>query len=411
MSTKHSLGITGALIIHNDASLLDLTLKTIAPYVDRLLVVDGAYRWVSPFCRLHNEDPEKSTDNMISLLDASGIPYDYYSDVWESETHKRMFSIEQAKTNLIMTVDSDELCEIDILALRAYQDSDKVFGQCNFPLYLTPNVIGHNKAFNGPPRKPIFINKKNVSTRQIVDSLYLLVPDSERTLKLPNQDTYQEILGTVHHVSTFRSYDGSYRRARFYSLLAMRIAGNLNLLGGGVILDDSHFFDVISNLENDKFEALDTTFAFHRIAAGFPNIKTNQFLVEAPIAPLDIKASIIESFERMRRTQSFHFFSTMDKWIKIFSGKSIFLDVSELMCSNLPALLKFEFNTAITKLSVQLHIDHGLSRESIFLEGNSKDDSYIFDIPTLSDSFARGVLEVIASSLQPVVELRLRNSG
>jgi len=98
------------------------------------MIVDGAYEWVAPFCKMHNQDPEKSSDNWLDIIKRTGLPYEHYSGLWQNETHKRMFSLEQAKTNLIMSIDSDELFELDDEKLKDFYDSGKGFGECFLPL-------------------------------------------------------------------------------------------------------------------------------------------------------------------------------------------------------------------------------------------------------------------------------------
>lgn len=409
---RHS--ITGVLIVHNDASLLDLALKTVAPWVDRLLVVDGAYRWVSPFCQLHGEDPERSTDEMLTLLNRSGIPYEVHTGVWESETHKRLFSIERAASDILMTVDSDELFDLDAAALERYLASGKVFGSCLFPLYFTPGVIGHSTGLGGPPRKPIFINKRSVTPRQVVDSLFLLVPDSERTGKLPNADHFKESVGVAHHVSSFRSYEGSYRRARFYNLLSMRVAGNLNLVGGGPVTDDAQFFQAIRALPEQQLQALDSMFAFHRISAALPVIKSNQTLVEAPAGPDSVAEAVRACFARMQATQVDRLSSLNGQWLHVFSRRSLFLDVTDWVGQASPVALTVEGRSGCSGLSVVAHLDRGLVRESqpLAVDAVGAVDAPAFrcELPVLPPDGRDGVrcvLELQPQGAPMVVEIRL----
>lgn len=350
--------VVGVLIIHNDSSLLEQTLLSVKDYIDELVIVDGAYEWVAPFCELNGEDPEKSTDNLIRIVEKSKIPYKYYSGVWGSETHKRKFSIDIVESDYIMLVDSDELFDLKKDEILSFFNSGKIIGECYFPLYFNATVIGESIGLNSAPVKSIFINKKNAENSDIVDSLFLMVPENERKNKLKNNVRYQKKLGTVHHISSFRTDGAGYRRARFYNLLSMRVTGKLNFLANNIFNNDKQFFEMISNLDQNEMESLDNSFKFHRIACSFPNIKDNQRLVESNNLG-DFSVIIKESFQEMLLDQYLKLESVFDKPLQFFSGKSIFLDLTEFFnrCDG------FKINTPDCKnVEINCYLDFGSYR-------------------------------------------------
>jgi len=386
--------VTGVLIIHNDSSLLEQTLSTVTNYIDRLLIVDGAYEWVAPFCELNNEDPEKSTDNMLDIIKRTGLPYEYYSGVWQNETHKRMFSLEKTKTNRIMRIDSDELFELDDNKLNQYFDSGKVFGECHVPLYFTNHVIGQSIGLNSSPIVPIFINKQFATVRQIVDSMFLLVPQDERTKRLGRDASFKEKLGIVHHVSSFRINRGSYRRARFYNLLSMRMAKKMGLINNEPFETDSEFFEKMSKLSPEEMAALDTIFEFHRINAAFPVIKEKQILVEAQAARQDIQPIIDETFQMMIDDQHLRLQQNAEKTITLFANRQLFFDVTRAVTSS-PQSFRI-FSSSLERLEIKIHYDQGLVRSELPLHVTSEAvGEWSATLPQLGAQDIRCILEII----------------
>ena len=63
--------VTGLIIIHNDSQMLKPALESVKGFVSKLVVVDGAYEWVAPFCELNSESPTTSQDELIKILEES----------------------------------------------------------------------------------------------------------------------------------------------------------------------------------------------------------------------------------------------------------------------------------------------------------------------------------------------------
>ncbi len=398
--------VTGVIIIHNDASLLKQSLDTVKNWVDRLIIVDGAYAWVAPFCALHGEDPERSTDDLLNIVTSSGLPFEHYAGTWESETHKRMFSLEKTKTNLVMTIDSDELFEIQEDKLRRFYDSGKVFGDCYFPLYFTPNAIGHSTGLRTPPVKPVLINKAAVTIRQIVDTMFLMVPGDERQRRLGNDTHFKEKLGTVHHISSFRQHGGAYRRARFYNLLAMRIAKSANIIGKGKFETDAEFFKIIKELGSDEMAALDSLFQFHRIAVGFPQIKDNQMLVPANSVPKDIQRSIDDSFNALLDEQHCRILENAQKGFRVFAGRPMYLDVTGFLRNDRQG---FEIDSSsLTHLKIVAYYDQGLIRREVEVGASQISiGRWSIVIPQLGKDDLRCILEVTPSCRDSITDIKI----
>lgn len=378
--------VSGILIIHNDSSLLEYAIESAKPYIDELVVVDGAYKWVAPFCSELNESPNESTDDLMSKLERCGVPVKYFKGVWESETHKRKFSLEQASYDYMMLIDSDEVFELDSDLVGKFLESEQAIGECYFPLYFDKNIVGYSTGLKSPPLKEIFLNKKHYSVQALVNSLFLLVPDGERGERISNKDRFKENLGVVHHLSLFRTDNSGYRRSRFYNLLAMRVAKKLTLLNGLEFGSDEEFYSLLLELADEKITALNSLFEFHRITAAFPAIKSNQYLSEFASSSDEVKSLIAELFDRMLIEQSRLLRSREGKEFSVFANKSLFVDVT--------SIIGREFEVVCdASPSVVAHIESDCSRDEIDIQFESKNDKWVCVLPLVA--CRRMVLEIV----------------
>ncbi|UBU47528.1 hypothetical protein LCW13_10675 [Cobetia amphilecti] len=321
--------ISAILIIHNDHSLLEYSLESVKNYVDEIVVVDGAYDWVAPIFEHLGVLPYETEDKkeLIDILDRSGISYKYYNGTWLNETEKRKFGITQAKYDNIMNIDSDEFFDIDIDLLDEFYNSPElVIGNCSFPLYFTKDKIGQAKGIKSPPNKAVFVNRNNATVEEIVDSMFLMVPNSERVKKLPNSKVSNARIGVIHHLSNFRSINGGHNRARFYNMLSSRVSGNINLLSNIKINSDHELVEVLKKQDKRTIIALNNSFYFHRLTIGYPVIKDNQEIVDSNES---VYSNFIEKIynEFLADMENNLIKNSRKEWI-LFSGKKIFLDVT-----------------------------------------------------------------------------------
>lgn len=322
------LKISAVLIIHNDASLLEKAISSVQEYVDELIIVDGAYKWVAPFAKIFNEDAEESTDELKKVLSKFNIPTKYFKGTWENETHKRRFSLEKASYDLIMNIDSDEIFEVDWDKVKLFSKSNYAIGDCYFPLYFNPSHVGQATGLKTAPKKAIFVNKAIRTVDEIVDSMFLMVPKHERKQKLKNSDVFPEVLGTVHHLSNFRLGDGAYRRARFYNLLSFRVNEHINIGIDTQIKSDTHFVELINSLVENEKKALNNFFYFHRLAIGFPVLKNNQEIINTDLKNESIKLTIEETFNQMISDHNERLFSSSNIDILVFSNRPMFFELT-----------------------------------------------------------------------------------
>lgn len=403
--TKMERKVSGVLIIHNDSSLLDIALQSVKNLIDELIIIDGAYQWVAPFCEKYGENPSTSSDDLIAIVDKSGIPYHYFSGQWESETHKRIFAIEKAKNDIVMNIDSDELFIIDTEELNKFIDSDKVIAECYFPLYFNSTHIRKSKTRN-MGGKAVFINKKLASVNSIVDSLLLVVPEEERKNKLQSHHFYQQKIGVIHHLSQFRLGNSGFRRARFYNLLTMRISKKIRCIPNVEFNNDSEFYNCLVNLGNDDFEALNSLFYFHHISAGYTLINDDQEIVKSDYLNDECKNIIEKAFQSMLASQCTKFLSDSNKIFKVFSGHSLFIDLTHWIHNGAKKLTLYRNNLQNYRLFFNIESENG-QRERLAMQCEFNDSRQafecLFDKQLKVNASDRIIAEVVPVSNQRVV--------
>ncbi|WP_417872065.1 hypothetical protein [Winogradskyella sp.] len=397
--------ITGLIIIHNDAQMLEKALDSVSDTVDRLIVVDGAYEWVAPFSELNGENPESSSDDLINILEKSRIPYKLFTGVWENESHKRLFSIEQCETEFALLIDSDEVFELDSTLISEFMNSGKAIAECYFPLYYNTDYVGINPNLGGPTRKSALLNLKSYSSQELVDSLFLLVPKNERIGGVTNQKRFDKSIGTIHHLSIFRYGKEAYRRARFYNLLSMRINKKLSIVSEDNFNDDKEFFNLINSLDEKHFSALDNFFKFHKISASFPVIKENQIIIQSKIVNESIREVISDCYNRMI---DMHYTSLVDfknKELYYFLNKPIFMDITKLL--KLGKTLCFSSdNSLIVNMRYNLYFENNGER-TLAEQGSCKDMQNCKVNISQKSGFDRAVIEVVFTGNGDVFNLKI----
>jgi hypothetical protein len=352
---------TGVLIIHNDSSLLTETLQSAKHLVDSLVVVDGAYDWVAPFCEMSGEDPEKSTDNLLEILDQSGLPYTYHTGTWQNETHKRKASLEFVKTDRVMLIDSDEIYNVDDDKLQAFWASGKVMASLQAPLFLHEDVVTWHAASNAYPLKPVFLNLAGQEIETVVASLWLLLPDSEKGTVVDRKLIERRPLGIFYHLSMFRVDNNPYRRSRFYNLLSMRVGKRIGLDINKDFSDDAEFTALV---KQSNRVAMNNMFNLHRLAAAFPQKKDNQDLVVFDFDSHGDREIVARAYQNMLADQQARTAALLGQPLEMFVGRSLFLDMTGPVNEGVTRL-EVELPDERTKAKVTWHIDFGTHRKVI----------------------------------------------
>ncbi len=101
-------GVTAYLSIYDDWDFMGPMLRSIAPYVDDLVVVDGAYAWLADHLSRNGDDPLRSDARVYDALEDSKIPYKVITKLWANEIEKRVAGYAACEGRYVLRIDADE---------------------------------------------------------------------------------------------------------------------------------------------------------------------------------------------------------------------------------------------------------------------------------------------------------------
>ena len=112
--------ISGYLSIYNDWEILEEALASLVPYLDELVVIDGAYAWMLPYVSALGHNPERSDARVYDILASCGIPYRVIAGTWENELQKRMAGYDACAHRYAWRFDADQILLVDEYALERF---------------------------------------------------------------------------------------------------------------------------------------------------------------------------------------------------------------------------------------------------------------------------------------------------
>ncbi len=209
--------ISGYLSIYNDWDLLTPALRSVAPYLDELVVVDGAYSWMAPLIRQLGRQPERSQQPVRDALAACGMPVRIIEGVWANEVEKRRAGYAACQGRYVLRLDADEVLFFDAVQLERFLASSSAVAEMEMPNYLAPGFIQGKPDGTPLPRQAFLFDRQLVSPEQHLHHLWLVLtvdalPPAE---VLP---VFPEVVAFNAHLTTWRTPQTAVQRALFYSL-------------------------------------------------------------------------------------------------------------------------------------------------------------------------------------------------
>ncbi len=139
--------LSAYLQIYNDWDFLAPMLRSIAPYVDELVVVDGAYAWMADFLERSGRNPLRSDARVFDALEDSRIPYRVITKLWKNEIEKRMAGYTACEGRYVLRIDADEVMFFDDAELERFFSDGSAIAQVELPSYIAPGWL---KAIKSP---------------------------------------------------------------------------------------------------------------------------------------------------------------------------------------------------------------------------------------------------------------------
>lgn len=268
--------LSAYLCVFNDWEILLPALQSIAPFIDELIVVDGAYRWMLPYLHGIGLDPHRSAPPVYDCLQAAGIPYRVLSGVWEDEREKRKAGYMACAHRYRFRVDADEVFFFDQMALARFIQSGAAVAEMGCLLYVCPGWVLNDNLENWE-RPPFFFDSDQMSADDHLSELWII--DGMAADKTNRPSVFSEPLATVAHLTHWRTPATSLNRAAFYTLNWVRHNGApwYPELAGRPLDDLARLFEKI------PAELYADTLRTHEIVVGHPPA-AGRFLMQSPLS-------------------------------------------------------------------------------------------------------------------------------
>lgn len=265
--------LSAYMSIFDDWDILPLALKAVAPLVDEIVIVDGAYRWMAPMLRANGRNPQHSLTNVAACL----IPYldkiRIVSGLWDDEMQKRSAGYAACKGRYILRFDADEIMFLTPALIDAAIARDYPVVSVEMPTYTLPGWISTYLREDGTlgdiERQCVFFDRTRIGIEEHLTYLWLVLGNAEKA-RLGHADPAKVDpvpLGYNAHLTCWRTPRTSVHRARFYVMNWMRDAGTIPWLGGITAQPEDGFAAFFAALPPAAFESL---LLGHEIAAGQP---------------------------------------------------------------------------------------------------------------------------------------------
>jgi hypothetical protein len=206
------------MIIYNDWDILEQAICSARSFADELVVVDGAYKWMIPFLERYSQNPDRSNEETISILERHDDFVRHIPGVWLNESAKRVAAYEACSGDIVHLIDADELHKTEFGIFQEFSSSSRVVGEMPSPLLMPKRRFAILKNRKDIGKKPTTFKRAKVSTVEHLSYLWLILPESERALipdRVPHS-VWQKPIGTNYHYSMLRSPKSAINRALFY---------------------------------------------------------------------------------------------------------------------------------------------------------------------------------------------------
>ena len=212
------------LSVYNDWDILEPALRSMKPFVDELVVVDGGYRWMAGFLDATGRNPEKSDPRVYEAIEAAGIPFRVISRMWDNELEKRLAGYMACQNRFIYRVDADEIMHFDE-NLDAFLHAGAAVAEMEMPLYVAPGwIVGWQKRAN-IERQSFLFDSKQINADAHLTYLWLVLSLEQLPSVADRPPVFPAPVAFNAHLSLWRTPATSMNRTAFYSLSHIRAHG------------------------------------------------------------------------------------------------------------------------------------------------------------------------------------------
>ena len=258
------------LSVFDDYQLLAPVLATIAPRVDEIVVVDGAYRWMAPVLDAIGRDPTQSAEPLRAVMAPYAAKTRWINQLWDNEPAKRAAGYAACSHRWIWRMDADEVPFIDDTALDGFQASGRAVAEMELPLMVAPGLV---RGIPGRPfeRNAVLFDSTQIDAAAHLAYLWLVVPRAERQ-QIRAADPaaiHPDPVAFTAHLTGWRPPATAVARARFYVLNWLREHGQPHPASPYRYDAEAGFAPMLQDFPPD---ALTDALLGHAIVAGLPEL-------------------------------------------------------------------------------------------------------------------------------------------
>ncbi len=238
------------LSIYNDWDILPDALASVRPYIDELIVVDGAYNWMADYLSEIGRDPIRSDKRVYDIIGELDLPVRFINQLWHNEIDKRIAGYNACSHNYVFRIDADEVFFFDDLALNDFFERDEAVGQMSMPLYFAPGLVLDKVDWKS--KQSFLFNKMKIDADVHLNYLWLILPAD--SLPLAGQkpfNVFERPLAFNAHLSNWRTPETSTNRSAFYNINYFRAHGVpwIKDLAGAPIGEVNRLFHYLSPMQ------------------------------------------------------------------------------------------------------------------------------------------------------------------
>jgi hypothetical protein len=314
------VSISGYISLYNDWDILSPALHSVLPYLDELIVVDGAYSWMARFLEGIGRNPERSEPRVHEIIASLGVPVHYVSSIWNNELEKRLAGYRACRGDYVLRIDADEVLFFDDGALDRFLTSTYAVAEMEMPTYVAPGWI---QAWSDRlPRQSFLFKRSEISAEDHLHYLWLVLTADELpgiTARLP---VFPEPIAFNAHLTMWRTPDTAIQRACFYTLNWSRKHGVPWIRE----LQNKPLEDVATLLKSVPAQAYFDIMLGNRIVSG--NFELNGAMLRATPLTAEQEALLLPIYEAYHNAHTQQNLILLRQHRHIFSGHALFIDIS-----------------------------------------------------------------------------------
>jgi hypothetical protein len=219
------------LSIYNDWDILREAIASIVPYVSEIVVVDGAYEWMTPYLdaigQLHDRSEPRGLEVMREIAATHDVAVKTVRGVWSNEMEKRIAGYSACAGRFVFRIDADEIFQFDEAAVAQFFAEGWAIGEMEMPVCIAPGLILASDDGSRLPRQCFLFDREQISAARHLHYLWLVLgPEPLPEVEPRHIPIFPEPLAFNTHLTTWRTPATAVTRGAFYRLNYSRKHGH-----------------------------------------------------------------------------------------------------------------------------------------------------------------------------------------